>query len=276
MSIDSAALANLDRFASAIQSASEMELENAVNASALSYLRDDMLALGSEGPYRAFYAPFDWVNEKADIVIVGITPGRQQALDALRVLRQSLRSGHKLEEAARLAKNSASFKGGMRQLGARLMDHFEFHRLLGLPSTIELFGSAQGRVHYTSALRYPVLKNFANYSGDRNMLRRPMMRQMIENYLAAELASLPDAWIIPFGPNAQLAVDFLAGQGVVKESRILGGILHPGGQQWNRYNVQLDLTSGQAIARVAGGHEVFRRSQMLRAKVQSHLSGSPA
>jgi hypothetical protein len=55
--------------------------------------------------------------------------------------------------------------------------------------------------------------------------------------------------------------------GAIVEARILGGILHPGGQQWNRYNVQLDLVSGDAAVAVPGGADVLRRSAALRAKV---------
>lgn len=123
------------------------------------------------------------------------------------------------------------------------MDHFALHRLFGLASTLELFGSAARRAHYTSALRYPVLKKSGNYTGDSRMAIRPFMRRMIEESLADQLAMLPKAQLVPFGPNAQRALDHLVAAGRIDEARILGGLLHPGGQQWNRYNVQLDLVS---------------------------------
>ncbi len=198
-------------------------------------------------------------------------PGKQQALEALLSFRAALAAGGSLDDAARQAKSAASFKGGMRTLGARLMDHFALHRLFGLASTLELFGSAARRAHYTSALRYPVLKKSGNYAGDSRIAARPFMRCMIEESLADELAMLPKAWLVPFGPNALRALDHLAAAGRIDEARILGGLLHPGGQQWNRYNVQLDLVSSDAALAVPGGAEVLRRSAALRAKVAALL-----
>jgi hypothetical protein len=50
---------------------------------------------------------------------------------------------------------------------------------------------------------------------------------------------------------------------------------HAGGQQWNRYNVQLDLVSREAALLVPGGSEVLRRGEALRAKVDTLLSTTP-
>ena len=97
------------------------------------------------------------------------------------------------------------------------------------------------------------------------------MRRMIEETLADELAVLPKAWLVPFGPNALRAREHLAATGHIDGTRILGGILHPGGQQWNRYNVQLGLVSDDAALAVAGGADVLRRSAALRAKVTALL-----
>lgn len=276
MSLTASARARLEHFAPAILAVSEGEIDAAILGDSPSQLRDEALSLGRDGDYSAFYAPFDWVNDGADVVIVGVTPGRQQAADALKVLRRALLTGAPPDEAARLAKESASFKGGMRSLGARLMDHFGLHELFGLTSTADLFGAARARAHYTSALRYPVLKQLGNYAGDRRLLGRPFLRRMVDEHLAEELAGIADAWIVPFGPTALLAVESLAARGVINQTRVLGGILHPGGQQWNRYNVQLGLVDETAAAAVPGGSEVLRRGATLRAKVRAALDRRPS
>ena len=79
--------------------------------------------------------------------------------------------------------------------------------------------------------RRAFLKNYQNYSGDSRITKRYFMRQMIETHLAEELTALPKAWIVPFGSTALLALEYLAGRGRMGADRILGGILHPGGQQ---------------------------------------------
>jgi hypothetical protein len=56
--------------------------------------------------------------------------GLQRKWFALLRFRAALAGEASLDEAAQRAKSAASFKGGMRTLGARLMDHFDLHRPL--------------------------------------------------------------------------------------------------------------------------------------------------
>ncbi|MGH7090566.1 MAG: hypothetical protein ACREFQ_16855, partial [Stellaceae bacterium] len=60
------------------------------------------------------YAPFDFVNLAARLVIVGLTPGRQQMRNALYEARRLLVAGASIEAAAQAAKVYASFSGSMR------------------------------------------------------------------------------------------------------------------------------------------------------------------
>ncbi|MCJ2105404.1 hypothetical protein MKK70_08430 [Methylobacterium sp. E-041] len=267
MSLDMSARARIERVLPALTSRSADEIARAVDAPGPSAFRDELLGLGREGRFSAFYAPFDWINDQADVVIVGVTPGRRQAKDALLALRSAAMRGVSVDEAAAAAKAQASF-AGMRELGARLMDHLGLHQVFGLHSTGDLFDSAAGRVHSTSVLRYPVLKNGANFAGDRRIMARPIMRRMVEENLVPELARLPNAWIVPFGINALLVLEDLATRGLINGDRLLGGVLHPSGQQWNRYKVQLGLTTGAAARAVPGGAEVLRRSDLLRGRVE--------
>lgn len=51
------------------------------------------LCLAREGNIEVCYAPFEFVNSKARVVIVGITPGRTQMLNALKEARSQLDQG---------------------------------------------------------------------------------------------------------------------------------------------------------------------------------------
>ncbi len=55
---------------------------------------------------RIYYAPFDYINRKAKIMIVGITPGFQQMQQSF----QAIKLGKSLKEV----KDLSSFKGSMR------------------------------------------------------------------------------------------------------------------------------------------------------------------
>jgi hypothetical protein len=187
ISLPKTSRALLERMQDVIMRATEIEIRHAIASDSPAALRDDALGLTRDGDYSALFAPFDWVNDKADIIIIGVTPGKQQSLEALLSFRAAIAAGAPLSEAAARAKSAASFKGGMRTLAARLMDHFALHRLFGLASTLDLFGAAAHRAHYTSVLRYPVLKRFGNYSGDSRITVRPFMRRMVEAHHGAPL-----------------------------------------------------------------------------------------
>jgi hypothetical protein len=264
MSLTAAARARIEEVAEDLTKSPASEIERALRGDASSPLHA-RLNLGEEGAFSAAYAPFDWINDKADIVLVGVTPGLRQATEALLTLRDRLTSGATIEAAAEEAKIGASFKG-MRTLAARLMDSLNLARVLELPSCDDLFGPAARRVHSTSVLRYPVFKNGENFAGDKRILKRPMMQTMIEDHLVPELARFSNAWIVPFGINALTVLESLATRRLIDGERLLGGVLHPGGQQWNRYNVQLGITTGARALAVPGGRDVLLRSAVLREK----------
>src|ERR1700687_3328250 len=82
-------------------------------------LKDTFFALVGpveEDRFACFYSPFDWVNDSADIVLIGITPGKRQAIDSLITLRSALKSGKPVADAAARAKHVASFNGEMRDV----------------------------------------------------------------------------------------------------------------------------------------------------------------
>ena len=51
------------------------------------------LLLNQSGELTVFYAPFDYIQRRARLVIVGITPGEQQARNALVEARRQLIAG---------------------------------------------------------------------------------------------------------------------------------------------------------------------------------------
>src|SRR5690554_4278364 len=73
------------------------------------------LLLSENGRYATYYAPFEFVNESAKVVICGITPGIQQATIAIKAAQVGLEQGLSDDEALKKAKHSASFAGAMRR-----------------------------------------------------------------------------------------------------------------------------------------------------------------
>jgi hypothetical protein len=64
----------------------------------------------------AYYAPFDYVNTRARLVLVGVTPGPTQMLESYAIVRDAMRADRTDEDALRSVKAHASFKGMRKDL----------------------------------------------------------------------------------------------------------------------------------------------------------------
>jgi hypothetical protein len=233
-----------------------------------------------------FYAPFDWVNEDADIVLIGITPGRKQAKTALKSLKASLRQGLHVDHAARIAKQAASFEGDMRDIAARLMNRFRLQQLFGLDDSADLFGKASHRAHYTSLLRYPILhwqtkkKNgrkvtdWFDYGGGDKAFSVDLLTRSIREHFEPEIMGFKKAWLVPFGPTPARALEAMVARGLIDPDRVLPGINHPSATQWNRHNCQLNISDDHSTCgRNVGCETIRRRSANLESIVSRLLRG---
>ena len=104
-------------------------------------IRVPELLLWHEGPLSAYYAPWDWVNVDARVMLVGITAGLHQAIEATREAQRCLRESLSNEEALRRADAIGSFSGPMRTILVDMLDGIGLQDALGIDSTSQLFGS---------------------------------------------------------------------------------------------------------------------------------------
>jgi hypothetical protein len=211
-------------------------------------LADDALLLAREGHLNVHWAPFDHMPATARLVIVGITPGRQQAMNALLAFAQALRSGRSPQEALRQAKLTGSFSGPLCANLVRMLDFIGLPKVLGVPSCATLFDAAHEQVHFTSALRYPVFRDGANYNGNPDPLRTPLLRGMIETFLAEEARAFPDAFWLPLGPKPIAALQHLVSLGMLEADRVLAGMPHPSGASGERIKFFLGEKARTALS----------------------------
>lgn len=124
------------------------------------------LTISNHDAFSITYAPFDFINRSAELVLVGLTPGRTQAANAIEALQKALASGKSQDEALKIAKSTASFSGAMRNALVAMLDAVGVPQKFGRRSAQDFFIADSDLVHFTSALRYPVyLANGDNYSG---------------------------------------------------------------------------------------------------------------
>jgi hypothetical protein len=214
-------MANLNRYA-------EIILGMEISASRRNF--PAALRMETEGDLEVYYAPFDYVNVKAKICICGITPGLQQAVLAINRVREELLSGSNHDDALKSAKEIASFSGTMRDNLIAMLEMIGVSKLLDVESCADLFGKQSDLVHYTSALRYPVIHKGRNYSGTPNMLFEPFLLKQIELYLKEEIGLLPEKCLyVPLGPRVSDVFSHLSGHGILSPTRVLDGLPHPSG-----------------------------------------------
>lgn len=191
-------------------------------------LRDQRLLLEAEGDVAVYYAPFEYINPEAKIVLVGITPGPTQMVNANNVARRTLLNGASSEEAMRAAKLEGAFSGKvMRSNLAHQLDHWGFQQWLGIKSASDLFDSAGHLVQTTSLLRYPVFVRDEDYRGTPNMMKHSLLRKFLLNHFVSEVQEMKNALFLALGPQVQKVLDQLCAEGAIDGDRLIRGLLHP-------------------------------------------------
>lgn len=182
-----------------------------------------------------YYAPFELVNPDARVVVVGITPGRQQMWLAVREAQAALRDGLTGETVLQRASQAASFAGPLRTNLVQMLDGIGVPAALGVESTAQLFGTHHYLVSTTSAITHPVFFHGENYAGRRPPIDQPpVLRAFINQVLAGQLAASPEALVIPLGEAASTAVTMCVAAGAVRREQCLLGFPHPSGGNGHR------------------------------------------
>ena len=231
------------------------------------------LLIERAGNLACHYAPFDHINANAKVVLLGLTPGAQQARNAITALRGALKAGFSDADALRQTKETASFSGPMRSNLVAMLDHLGVQRTLGIGSCAELFTTRTDLVHFTSALRYPVFANGQNYSGSPSLLATPFLCSITERWLAEEVAELADAWWIPLGKEAAAALSAMAQHGRIHPDRILDGMPHPSGANAERIAYFLGNKKREVLSAKTSADRIDIARQVLMSKVKS--AGKP-
>ena len=183
-----------------------------------------------DGNIEIYYAPFDYINSKAKIAIVGITPGLQQMTQSF----QAIKDGKSLKEV----KDLSSFKGSMRTTLIKYMDELKINKILKIKTCESLFNIDSKYLHTTSLVKYPVFDKGKNYSG-ANILKKKILLDFIEDNFLKELKILQNSIIIPLGNTVSSTIDYLNTKHLLNLKCFLKGFPHPSGLNV-RKNIQFD------------------------------------
>ena len=186
--------------------------------------------VNKDGNIEIYYAPFDYINSKAKIVIVGITPGLQQMTQSFQVIKDG--------KSLKKVKDLSSFKGSMRTTLIKYMDELKINKILKIKSCESLFNLDSKYLHTTSLVKYPIFDKGKNYSG-ANILKKKMLLEFIEKNFLKELRMLQNSIIIPLGNTVSSTIDYLNTKHQLNLKCFLKGFPHPSGLNV-RKNIQFD------------------------------------
>lgn len=251
-----------DRYASIIRDLKEDEL---IDVKSLPIT----LQIDRGASLSAYYAPFDYVNTRAKIVLVGVTPGFTQARNALIAARNGLKAGESHGAALMAAKQVGAFSGSLRPNLVAMLDYLKINQWLRISTCDELFANACHLVQTTSVLRFPVFINDANYNGTPNMTKHPMLQKMLREYFVQEVQKLHNAIYVPLGPTVSEVLTWLAAQGLLDSSRVFDGIPHPSGANAERIAYFLGKKQRSELSSKTNPSKIDRAKAELQKKISN-------
>ncbi|MGG7098844.1 hypothetical protein [Clostridium sardiniense] len=199
-----------------------------------------------------YYAPHnEYINKKAKVFIIGITPGFQQMSTAIATARKELEVSDDIESIQYKCKVAGRFSGSLRKNIISMLDEVELNKALKIDNCSELFAEKDYLLHTVSLIPYSVFVKKQNYSGHTPKLIKSdfLMKYVRENFIN-ELRSLDnfeDILLIPLGRAVEEVLCKLEEEGIINENQILKGFPHPSGANVNRIP-QLNKNKDQMIS----------------------------
>lgn len=192
------------------------------------------LKIGHDKNIDVYYCPFDYINTDAKIVLVGITPGKQQFINALLSAKDAIAQNLTTPEILKKVKIEGAFSGPLRNNLVKLMDNIGLNKKLGIASSKSLFEEHRHLLHTTSILQQPTFVNNKDYNGSSpKMLKTPIMLKQIENF-KKEIERLPNALYIPLGNKVSEIFEIFINDNILNENQVLIGLPHPSGANAGR------------------------------------------
>ncbi len=207
------------------------------------YTKEELLIkdflVDSENSIEIYYAPHnEYLNPKAKIFIIGITPGFQQMSTAIATARKEFELGSDIKEIQYKCKVAGRFSGVIRKNIISMLDEINLNKSLRINSCSELFNEKDYLLHTVSLIPYPVFAKKQNYSGHTPKLIKSefLMKYIYENFIDEfnSLDNYKDILLIPLGRAVEEVLLYLENKRLIKEEQILKDFPHPSGANVNR------------------------------------------
>ena len=213
-------------------------------------LTEDFL-IDKENNIEIYYAPHnEYINPKAKILIIGITPGFIQMNIAIVTARKELEKNNNIEDIQYKCKVEGRFSGSLRKNIISMLDEIKLNEALNIYSCSDLFDKKDYLMHTVSLIPYPVFVKKQNYTGHTPKLLKSdfLMKYIYNNFINEihKLDNFKNILLIPLGKAVEEVLCRLKDEGFIKENQILRGFPHPSGANVNRL-VQLEENKEKMI-----------------------------
>lgn len=207
------------------------------------YTKEELLTeeflIAKENNIELYYAPHnEFLNPKAKIFIIGITPGFQQMSTAISTARKELEHTDNISEIQYKCKVAARFSGSLRKNIISMLDEIKLNEAMNIGSVSELFEEKDYLLHTVSLVPYPVFVKKENYTGHTPKLIKSdfLMKYVYENFIDEfrKLENSSNIILIPLGKAVEEVLLKLQEEKVIGENQILVGFPHPSGANVNR------------------------------------------
>jgi hypothetical protein len=193
--------------------------------------------LEKSGNLEMYYAPHnEYINTKAKIVLIGITPGWTQMRTAYEQTLQSLDLNQSQNQILEAAKMAAGFSGPIRKNLIAMLDQAGLSKFLNIDSTLSLFHENRRLVHTASVIKYPVFLHGQNYTGHRPGIGQlDLLSYYSMGIFPEELQQIgPGALLIPLGRTVESVLQHLKKEAKLPSHTLLTGFPHPSGANGHR------------------------------------------
>lgn len=213
-------------------------------------LTEDFL-IEKQGNIEIYYATHnEYINPKAKVLIVGITPGFIQMNIAISTARKELENSNNIEDIQYKCKVAGRFSGPLRKNIISMLNDIKLNEFLNINDCSELFGDKDYLMHTVSLIPYPVFVKKQNYTGHTPKLLKNdfLMKYIYENFVNEinKIDNFEDVLLVPLGRAVEEVLCKLKDENIIKENQILMGFPHPSGANVNRL-VQLEKNKEEMI-----------------------------
>lgn len=200
-------------------------------------IQTEQFLLYQDPKIQIYYAPHnEYINEKANVFIIGITPGWSQTQIAFQTAKNGIGMCCTDEEICFKCKVESRFAGTMRKNLISMLDDLNLQEYLGLKSCLELFDKDKSLLHTTSLIKYPCFYKGKNYSGHTPAIGSiDILRKYIMEDFSKELDCVPNLQlIIPLGAAVEGILKELFVPESIQYNKVLWGFPHPSGLNGRR------------------------------------------